>query len=149
MGLGDRIAVMYGGVIHQFGRPEEVYDGPADTFVATFLGSPPMNLVRRDGHLVGFRPEHLWPVEAVPEQHRITMPFHVDRLEYLSGDRHIYGTVTGIGEDSRVIARLPATVTTPLQPGETHQFAVHGDRLRFFDAESGLRTAPVPVGAAG
>jgi ABC-type sugar transport system ATPase subunit len=149
MGLGDRIAVMYGGVIHQFGRPEEVYDDPADTFVATFLGSPPMNLVRRDDHLVGFRPEHLWPVEAVPENHRITMPFHVERLEYLSGDRHVYGTVTGIGEDSRVIARLPATVTVPLQPGETHQFAVHGDRLRFFDAESGLRTAPVSIGAAG
>jgi multiple sugar transport system ATP-binding protein len=148
MGLGDRIAVMYDGAIRQFGRPEHVYDDPADTFVATFLGSPPMNLVTRDSHLVGFRPEHLWPVEAVPEQRRVTMPFTVDRLEYLSGDRHVYGTVTTIGEPTRVIARLPATVTTPLEPGETHQFAVDADRLRFFDADTGLRTDPVPVGSS-
>jgi multiple sugar transport system ATP-binding protein len=65
MGLGDRIAVMYAGRIRQLGPPVEVYDDPADTFVATFLGSPPMNLVPRDGELVGFRPEHLLPVENV------------------------------------------------------------------------------------
>ena len=146
MGLGDRIAVMYEGVIRQMGKPVEVYDNPADTFVATFLGSPPMNLVPRDGHLVGFRPEHLWPVEAVSEQHRVTMPLKVDRLEYLSGDRHVYGSVTRIGEETRVIARLPATVVTPLNPGETHEFAVNADRLRFFDAQSGERTTSIPVG---
>jgi multiple sugar transport system ATP-binding protein len=148
MGLGDRIAVMSKGAIRQFGRPEHVYDDPADTFVATFLGSPPMNLVPRDSLLVGFRPEHLWPVEAVPEARRVTMPFAIDRMEYLSGDRHLYGTVTTIGEPTRVIARLPATVRTPLQPGETHEFAVDADRLRFFDAETGLRTSAVPIGAA-
>ena len=146
MGLGDRIAVMYDGQIRQVGRPEEVYDEPADTFVATFLGSPPMNLVRRDGHLVGFRPEHLWPVEEVAAAHRVTMPLKVDRLEYLSGDRHVYGTVSRLGEETRVIARLPATVTTPVNPGETHEFAVHHDRLRFFDAHTEKRTDPVPLG---
>jgi hypothetical protein len=45
-----------------------------------------------------------------------------------------------------VIARLPATVITPLTVGETHEFAVPGDRLRFFDAEYGNRTAPVRIG---
>ena len=44
MGMGDRIAVMDQGRIRQLGSPEEIYDDPADTFVATFLGSPPMNL---------------------------------------------------------------------------------------------------------
>ncbi len=146
MGLGDRIAVMLDGRIRQVGPPHEVYDEPADTFVATFLGSPPMNLVRRDGVLVGFRPEHLWPVEEVTPSHRVTMPLKVDRLEYLSGDRHVYGTVTGIGEETRVIARLPATVVTPVHPGETHEFAVHTDSVKFFDAETGLRTDPVPLG---
>ena len=48
MGLGDRIAVMAEGRIRQLGTPFEVYDDPADTFVATFLGSPPMNLVERE-----------------------------------------------------------------------------------------------------
>jgi ABC-type sugar transport system ATPase subunit len=140
MGLGDRIAVLYEGRVRQLGPPVEVYDHPADTFVATFIGSPPMNLVPRDGQLVGFRPEHLLPEEDVRGEERARMPLQVERIEYLSGDRHVYGTVTGIGEPTRVIARLPATVTTPIAAGERHEFAVGVSRLRFFDAESGQRT---------
>ena len=146
MGLGDRIAVMDHGKVRQLGPPVEVYDDPADTFVATFLGSPPMNLVPRDGRLVGFRPEHLLPVEVVPGTDRTTLPLRVERIEYLSGDRHVYGTASRIGEDTRVIARLPAIVPTPIAAGETHEFAVHASRLRFFDAATGERTEPVRVG---
>ena len=146
MGLGDRIAVMEHGTIRQLGRPRDVYDDPADTFVATFIGSPPMNLVPRDGVLVGFRPEHLLPAEVIAGE-RVTIPFLVDRIEYLSGDRHIYGLVSGIGEETRVIARLPSTVSTPLSSGETRDFAVPNEQLRFFDADTGSRTDPVPVGS--
>ncbi|WP_210589774.1 ABC transporter ATP-binding protein [Streptomyces sp. GESEQ-35] len=142
MGLGDRIAVMNRGRVRQLGPPVEVYDDPADTFVATFIGSPPMNLVRWEGTLVGFRPEHLLPVASAARE-RVTTPFHIERIEYLSGDRHLYGTVTGIGEDTRAIARLPATVTVPLHPGEVHDFAVGVDRVRFFEAATGVRTAPI------
>ncbi|TDD22055.1 ABC transporter ATP-binding protein [Kribbella turkmenica] len=145
MGLGDRIAVMYAGRIRQLGPPVEVYDDPADTFVATFLGSPPMNLVPRDGVLVGFRPEHLLPEKLVHGDDRLVVPFQVDRVEHLSGDRHLYGTVRGLGAETRVIARLPATVTAAVESGGEHQFAVHADRLRFFDAGSGERTDPVSV----
>jgi multiple sugar transport system ATP-binding protein len=146
MGLGDRIAVMDRGKVRQLGPPVEVYDDPADTFVATFIGSPPMNLVPRDGHLVGFRPEHLLPAENVPGPERTTMPLRVERIEYLSGDRHVYGAASRIGEETRVIARLPATVATPIAVGETHEFAVDASRLRFFDTASGQRTDPVPTG---
>jgi ABC-type sugar transport system ATPase subunit len=146
MGLGERIAVLDSGRVRQVGPPVEVYDDPADTFVATFIGSPPMNLVPRDGHLVGFRPEHLLPAEDVRTD-AVPMPLHVERIEYLSGDRHVYGTATGIGEETRVIARLPATVGTPLTAGETHQFATPASRLRFFDAETGRRTGPVRIGS--
>jgi ABC-type sugar transport system ATPase subunit len=146
MGLGDRIAVMDHGSLRQVGHPVEVYDDPADTFVATFIGSPPMNLVPRDGTLVGFRPENLLPLEQVHGE-TVRMPFAVDRIEYLSGDRHVYGTVTRLGEDTRVIARLPSTVRTPIAPGETAEFGIGVDRLRFFDADSGLRTAPIRLGA--
>ena len=145
MGLGDRIAVMDQGRVRQVGHPVEVYDHPADTFVATFIGSPPMNLVKHDGTLVGFRPEHLLPDEIVSGE-RVTMPFDIERIEYLSGDRHVYGTVTGLGEKTRVIARLPATVSVPLQAGETHQFGCEVDRIRFFDADSGERSAPIRLG---
>jgi multiple sugar transport system ATP-binding protein len=145
MGLGDRIAVMSQGRVRQIGEPVEIYDDPADTFVATFIGSPPMNLVPRGDVLVGFRPEHLLPVENVPGE-RVTATLEVQRMEYLSGDRHIYGTVD-LGEGPcRVIARLPATVETPIEVGERHDFAVPAGRLRFFETASGNRTAPVRLG---
>jgi hypothetical protein len=73
--------------------------------------------------------------------------FDVARIEDLSGDRHVYGTVKDIGEETRVIARLPATVTTPIEDGETREFAVHERDLRFFDAETGERAAAQPVRA--
>jgi ABC-type sugar transport system ATPase subunit len=145
MGLGDRIAVMERGRVRQLGPPVEVYDDPADTFVATFLGSPPMNLVPRDGHLVGFRPEHLLPEEVVPGEDKIRVPFTVDRIEHLSGDRYLYGTLHRLGEETRIITRLPATVALPVEPGEDHTFAVATNRLRFFDADTGQRTAPIPL----
>jgi multiple sugar transport system ATP-binding protein len=148
MGLGDRIAVMYEGKVRQIGPPREVYEDPADTFVATFLGSPPMNLVSRDGHLLGFRPEQLLPAELVAGNGDIVKTdLEIARIEYLSGDRHVYGTLRGIGEETRVIARLPATVTTPLEAGESREFAVHERDLRFFDAETGEQTSAQPVRA--
>src|SRR5437588_1334737 len=61
MGLGDRIAVMNAGKVRQLGRPQEVYDDPADTFVAGVLGSPPRQFFANDGALVGFRAENLLP----------------------------------------------------------------------------------------
>ena len=148
MGLGERIAVMYEGKLRQIGPPREVYEDPADTFVATFLGSPPMNLVARGDHLVGFRPENLLPEELVSaDGDRITASLDIARIEYLSGDRHVYATLNGIGEETRVIARLPATVTTPLEAGDVRDFAIHERDLRFFDAETGERTAARPVRA--
>ena len=146
MGLGDRIAVMYEGKVRQLGRPREVYEDPVDTFVATFLGSPPMNLVARDGTLLGFRPESFLPAELV-DGNTLRAQLDVARIEYLSGDRHVYGTVRGIGEETRVIARLPATVTAAIEAGETREFAVHERDLRYFDAETGRRTSGQPVRA--
>ncbi|MFD0788416.1 ABC transporter ATP-binding protein, partial [Micromonospora azadirachtae] len=79
MTLGDRVAVLDGGRIRQLGPPQQVYDEPADVFVAGFLGSPPMNLVPGGGVLggssgvtLGIRPEDLTldvdgPIEVVVE----------------------------------------------------------------------------------
>lgn len=75
------------------------------------------------------------------------MPLQVDRIEYLSGDRFVYGAVSRIGEETRVIARLPATIETPVIAGQTHEFAVRGNRLRFFDGETGSRTEAVRLGS--
>jgi multiple sugar transport system ATP-binding protein len=71
------------------------------------------------------------------------MPLSVDRWEFLSGELHVYGTVSRIGEPTRVVARLPATVETPVAAGETREFAVPTRRLRFFDSATGQRSAEV------
>ncbi|HSM57075.1 MAG TPA: ABC transporter ATP-binding protein [Candidatus Sulfomarinibacteraceae bacterium] len=142
MGLGDRIAVMNAGKVRQVGAPQEIYDDPADTFVATFLGSPPMNLMEQNGHLVGFRPENFLP-EAVAEENTayVTFPYHVGRVENLGSDRLLYGTVAG-AEENRTISKLPSTVRVEVEPNETHEFVVRRQDLRFFDKKTGLRSAP-------
>ena len=141
MGLGDRIAVMSEGRIRQLGTPAEVYHDPADTFVATFLGSPPMNIVARDDVLVGFRPESLLPKGVVqPDDDALTIAFNVHRVENLGSERHVHGTVTGIGKDTRVIAMLPSTVSADVPVDEASEFVIRGADLRFFDQQTGLRT---------
>ena len=148
MGMGDRIVVMFEGRVRQLGPPADVYEHPADTFVATFLGSPPMNLIPRDDVVVGFRPETVLPVDALAgrlDGHR-TFAMDVHRIEYLSGDRHLYGTVTGLGEPTMAIIRLPATVLTPIETDTRYEFVVPDHKLRYFDTEGSAVPDPVPVG---
>jgi multiple sugar transport system ATP-binding protein len=136
MGMGDRIAVMDRGRIRQFGTPKEIYEEPADTFVATFLGSPPMNLVEMGDELIGFRPEHFVPAPASPSPNGgITLPFHVHRDEYLGSERLLYGEVG----PAKAVARFPATTVIAAAPGGTYDFHVPGEQLRRFDLETGLR----------
>ena len=59
LSLADRIVVMDQGMIRQIGSPEEIYDRPADLFVANFVGSPGMNFMMHDGIVEGVRPEHV------------------------------------------------------------------------------------------
>ena len=92
--MGDRVMVLNKGVVHQLGTPTDVYDNPADTFVATFLGSPPMNLVELGDVIVGFRPEHFRPASALSGD-SVFIPFQsgepgipglgVDRLRHADG----------------------------------------------------------------
>ena len=150
MGLGDRIVVMEHGKVRQVGTPQEVYEDPVDTFVATFVGQPPMNLLPlRDpslppGTLVGFRPEHLLPRSVFAAGDELsTFHFAVRRVEYLGSDRYVYGAVTeSAAPDATVIAKLPATIPLTIPEGETHEFAVPRRLLRYFDADTGLRRRP-------
>ena len=146
MGLGDRIAVLDKGRLQQLGTPQDIYHDPANIFVATFVGSPPMNLIEYGDSLVGFRPEHFLPEALVSERDgRVPFSYHVDRVEYLGSDRLLYGTIPAISPDTRVISRLPFTVTTPVEEGAAAQFAAAESSLCFFGASSGERTAPRPL----
>ncbi len=142
MGLGDRIAVMDRGRVRQIGTPQEVYENPVDTFVATFVGQPPMNLIEvPGGKLLGFRPENFLPRGQFSAGEPIRpFGFAVRRVEYLGSDRYVYGTVTDAGAgDATVIAKLPATVGTAVPDGETLPFAVPERALCSFDAATGAR----------
>ncbi len=144
MGLGDRIAVMDRGKVRQVGTPHEVYEDPVDTFVATFLGQPPMNLVEQpggDGTLLGFRPEHLLPHDHFGEREPLhPIPLILRRVEYLGSDRYVYGTVES-ASDATVIAKLPANIgrAIPEDEGVRLDFAVPERALCYFDAQTGAR----------
>ena len=140
MGLGDRIVVMRSGTVRQIGTPQEIYHEPADTFVARFVGSPPMNLVQHRDYILGFRPEHFLPKGTQGGGKLITLPFRVTRVEYLGADRLLYGTLSGGGfTDQKVIARLPSTVTVNINSEMTYDFTVHDKELKFFDTSTELR----------
>jgi multiple sugar transport system ATP-binding protein len=136
MGMGDRIAVIDRGKLRQVGSPTEIYEHPADEFVASFLGTPPMNLIARDGGSLGFRPEHFLPKELLNGGTLVEMPFRVDRMEYLGSERILYGGLEGKVAKREVTAKLPAHVALDgIRAGEWHDFAVRQSELRYFDSE--------------
>ncbi len=142
MGMGDRIAVIDRGRVRQVGAPATIYDDPADRFVATFVGTPPMNLVAWNGGHLGFRPEHFLPRSVINGEAATDFGFRVERIEHLGSEHIIYGSLEGFDTSAEVTAKLPQ-VHVPfesLRPGETHAFAVRDSALRYFD-ENGNRTS--------
>jgi multiple sugar transport system ATP-binding protein len=137
MGMGDRIAVMYAGSLRQVGLPRDVYSDPADTFVATFLGSPPMNLLPDGPVTLGFRPEHFRPADG-GEANELTAPFTVENVEYLGADRLLHGTLGGRFAGRTVFSRLPSYRPAPAV-GATREFVVEEGTLRLFDSATGER----------
>ena len=107
MTLAQRMIVMNAGRAEQIGAPLEIYARPASTFVASFIGSPPMNLIPKDGKLLGVRPEHLEPCSAADAM----LTIEVDLIEPLGADILVYGhegTPGGDKTSARIAARLPA-----------------------------------------
>ncbi|MBK6367236.1 MAG: sn-glycerol-3-phosphate import ATP-binding protein UgpC [Polaromonas sp.] len=134
MTLAQRMMVMNAGVMEQFGTPEEVYNRPASTFVASFMGSPPMNLLKsapgvKAGQILGVRPEHLdittsgqgWALQ-------------VEAIELLGAERLLYC----LHGDERVIIRVDENQATPTI-GSTVSATPRADKVHHFDAVSGKR----------
>ena len=149
MTMGDRIAIMNAGILQQVGTPGDIYDHPANLFVAGFIGSPTMNFVpattqngsaKASGFEVklpkpvsaakgtlGFRPEAVTDrvVEGSP-----SMEMKVDVVERLGSDQFLYGQV---GSD-QVTARVDPRMA--VQPGDKVRLGLDVRTLHFFDAES-------------
>ncbi|WP_122819619.1 ABC transporter ATP-binding protein [Varibaculum vaginae] len=121
--MGDRIAVIAGGILQQVGTPRELYDRPANAFVAAFIGSPAMNIGTfkvQDGSavlggakiplakstvdaikpedngevIIGFRPEALEVQDGTADPEH-TIPIKVTHVEELGSDAYVYGTLDG------------------------------------------------------
>ena len=139
MAMGDRVMVLHQGTVRQLGTPTEVYDKPADTFVATFLGSPPMNLLEAgDGLIVGVRPEHIAPIELVPNA-SLKFQGRVQNVEYLGAEWILYLKVdAGQFKEKDLISRL--TSAASYQMGQVYEFGVQERDLRFFDKQTEKRT---------
>jgi len=136
MTLAQRMIVMHAGVMEQFGTPEEVYTRPATTFVAGFIGSPPMNLLRdapnaKPGTIVGVRPEHL-DITA------LGWALRVEAVEMLGAERLIYGRWTQGSDQEMVIVRTDEAHAVPAL-GATIFVTPRADRLHLFDASTGKR----------
>ena len=139
MTMGDRIAVMNLGVLQQIGTPAEVYTHPANTFVATFIGSPAMNVLPSEalgvgiagaGRLVGFRPEDVELANG-RRSDSAELEATVEVVQYLGEEQLAYLKL----HDSDITAKLP--IEAPLQQGARLKLAVPLRKLHLFDAETG------------
>jgi multiple sugar transport system ATP-binding protein len=147
MAMGDRVVVMNHGSVRQIGTPADVYDDPADTFVATFLGSPPMNLVETPNAIVGFRPEHLHPAALLAQNEPVLrLRFRPAHEEYLGAERILYGVLEGGAfEGKKAVARMSSTVARRFAADAAHDFGVLEANLKFFDLERKTRTTRVAL----
>jgi len=151
MTLGDRLMVLNGGYVEQFGTPIELYDRPATVFVAGFIGSPAMNFIPVTSHggnlslpngasiagatkisgpvTLGIRPEHLVHEKGGP------LKITVGLLEHLGANTLVHGTVEGTDRD--ITASLPGHMSA--EPGSVISFSVPTELQHLFDVETGQR----------
>jgi multiple sugar transport system ATP-binding protein len=145
MTMGDRIAVMNLGVLQQIGSPVDLYTNPANTFVATFIGSPAMNLLPSEalgvgvggaGRLVGFRPED---VELANGRRSDCAECEatVEVVQYLGDEQLAYLKLRG----SEIVAKLP--LDADLQQGAHRKLVVPLRKIHLFDAETGAAVGTV------
>ncbi len=151
MTLGDRLMVLNGGYVEQFGTPIELYDRPATVFVAGFIGSPSMNFLPADaqgGTLVlgngatltggaqasgkvtlGVRPEHLVQDDAG------AIRIVVQMVEQLGANTLVHGVLEG--SETEVVASVPGHLTA--EAGTVMSFSAAAEDLHVFDATTGKR----------
>jgi multiple sugar transport system ATP-binding protein len=151
MTMGDRIAIMNAGILQQVGTPGEIYDHPANIFVAGFVGTPTMNFVPatvQDGvatasgfHVklpkalpagkgtLGFRPETV--TDRIPDPDS-AMEMNVEVVERLGSDQFLYGKVGGDSVTARVDPRIK------VEPGDSIKLGLDTRTLHFFDSETEL-----------
>ncbi|MFA7174014.1 MAG: ATP-binding cassette domain-containing protein [Kiritimatiellia bacterium] len=134
MTLGDRIVVMDQGHIQQVADPLRLYNSPANTFVAGFIGTPPMNLLPESsrGGVLGFRPESV-SILTDFEPSKEVVSCVVDFVEPMGSETYLHLNLAG----NKVIARVPPTLG--YKSGEVVGLKIDFDKASFFCPDSGVR----------
>jgi multiple sugar transport system ATP-binding protein len=136
MTMADKIVVLNAGKVEQYGSPLELYERPANLFVAGFIGSPKMNFVsgeaaaQRGAATIGVRPEHL-KVDSAGQGWQGT----VTVAEHLGSDTFLYVDAGPIGSlTARYIGELNLSagdkVSLSPDPARIHRFDEVGNALR-------------------
>ncbi len=135
MTMADRIVLMNGGRIEQQGRPDELYRTPATTFAASFIGTPPMNVIPLEalrpgetGRLAGIRPEDLIIAPEGAEARVLS-------AEYLGADTLIEADLRG----HTLLVRVPGQFLPAA--GDAIRVQAADQSIHHFDRETGRRIA--------
>lgn len=141
MTMADKIVVMHDGIIEQIGAPLDLYNKPANLFVAGFIGSPKMNFLKysslpekikklapKDAFTFGVRPEHL----TIKEEN--SLPLMVRSIEQLGSDSYLYGeTIEGqelsIKLNNQTEITSKQSVNTGFNLSDMHWFDINGISL--------------------
>lgn len=163
MTMGDRIAVMHEGVIQQIAAPLELYRSPANRFVASFIGSPPMNflsvqvqppltlihpafrltlpsqwetILATHGNrslTLGIRPEHLRLAVPAPKHLAVT----VQRAEALGSETYLTVELDDISAENVLLVRLDGIEAQIPRPGDKLTLGIRVEHVHLFDPETG------------
>jgi sn-glycerol 3-phosphate transport system ATP-binding protein len=126
MTMADRVVLLRNGRIEQVGTPEELYAKPATAFTASFIGAPPMNLMKANGVITGVRPEDM-------RLSRDGLEARVESVEYLGAD----SLVAAKAGDQSLLVRVPGRAA--LGAGDCVRVAWDRDSEHHFDAQTGGR----------
>ena len=151
MTLADMLVVMNKGKVEQVGPPLTLYETPQTTFVAGFIGAPPMNLIEmpeggipglalaqqpRPGKLtLGIRPEHFELVPADGARHALDIDLTLSAIEAVGSETFLYAAIGGTGRE--IIVRVPGKADFEI--GATLRAVAEAKNLHFFDHETGAR----------
>lgn len=126
MTMADRVVLMRDGRIEQNGTPEELYNRPATAYTASFIGTPPMNIITRGDVSLGVRPEHLRVVSQGGH------PARVKAVEHLGADSIILCNMEGqsvsVRQDGFSKCSPGDDVQLAWDPGSEHQFDKNSGR---------------------
>ena len=152
MTLADRVVVMSKGVVQQVGTPTEIYDNPANTFVAGFIGSPAMNLM--EGTVAGgtFSGDHV-TINGLASAHSgpVTLGFRAEDASIASGEAEIIAPVYSLellGDAVMVTVRAGGALVAVkadkefrAEIGDEVRFSISASICHLFDSETGERVA--------